>query len=87
MLGGSEHSFVSEMRKNIKLRGVEEVVSFDDREVVLKTQCGGMTVEGEELHIAVLNVEEGRVELDGRIDGLFYFDDTPSQKKKLFGKR
>ena len=80
------HSFVSESRENIKLRGVEEVVSFDEREVVLRTTSGGMTIEGEGLHISVLSVDEGRVEVDGKIDGLFYFDNTPSQKKKLFGK-
>ena len=80
------HSFVSVSRENIKLRGVEEVVSFDDREVVLKTTCGGMTIEGDGLHISVLSVDEGRVEIYGKIDGLFYFDNTPAQKKKLFGK-
>lgn len=80
------HSFVSESRENIKLRGVEEVISFDEREVVLRTECGGMTIEGEGLHIGVLNVEEGRVEVDGKIDGLYYFDNTQAQKKKLFGK-
>ena len=81
------HSFVSESRNSIKLLGVSDVVSFDDREVVLQTVCGGMTIEGEELHVGVLNVEEGRIEIDGRIDGLFYFDNTPTQKKKMFGKK
>lgn len=81
------HSFISEGRENIRLDGVEEVISFDDGEISLRTCCGGMTVEGEGLHIGVLNVEQGHVEVSGRIDGLFYFDDTPNQKKKLFGRR
>lgn len=80
------HSFVSADRQNIKINGVEEVISFDEGEVVLQTSCGGMTVEGEGLHIGVLSVEQGVVEVDGRIDGVFYFDNT-AQKKKLFGKR
>ena len=80
------HSFVSSDRQNIKINGVEEVISFDEGEVVLQTSCGGMTVEGEGLHIGVLSVEQGVVEVDGRIDGVFYFDNT-AQKKKLFGKR
>ena len=87
MLEKSGHSFESESRANIKLKGIVDVISFDEGEVVLQTVCGGMTVEGEGLHISVLNVGEGRVEIDGRIDGLFYFDNTLPQKKKLFGKR
>ncbi len=80
------HSFLSESRQNIKINGVEDVISFDEGEVVLQTSCGGMTVEGEGLHIGVLNVDQGVVEVDGRIDGVYYFDNT-LQKKKLFGKR
>ena len=80
------HSFLSESRRNIKINGVEDVISFDEGEVVLQTSCGGMIVEGEELHIGVLSLEQGVVEVDGRIDGIYYFDNT-QQKKKLFGKR
>ncbi len=82
----SVHSFMSESRQKIKINGVEDVISFDEGEVVLQTSCGGMTLEGEGLHIGVLNVEQGVVEVDGRIDGVYYFDNTP-QKKRLFGKR
>ena len=82
----SVHSFVSELRQNIKINGVEDVISFDEGEVVLQTSCGGMTLEGEGLHIGVLSVEQGVVEVDGRIDGVYYFDNT-LQKKKHFGKR
>lgn len=81
------HSFASEGRENIRIDGVDEVISFDDREISLKTMCGGMTVEGDGLHIGVLNVEQGHVEVSGRIDGLFYFDESPTQKKRLFGRR
>ena len=41
------HSFLSESRRNIKINGVEDVISFDEGEVVLQTSCGGMIVEGE----------------------------------------
>lgn len=82
----SGHGFVSENRENIKIYGVEDVVSFDDGEVVLKTSCGDMTVEGQQMRIGVLDTASGRVEIDGHIDGLLYFDNSV-QKKKLFGKR
>lgn len=86
MVEGKEHSFESEKRGNLRLRGVEDVVSFDEREVILRTLCGGMTVEGDGLHIRVLDLDEGRVDIEGRIDGVFYFDETQNQKRRFFGK-
>ncbi len=82
-----QHSLVLEQRKNIEINGVEDVLSFDESEVTLQTSCGGMTLEGEGLHIGILDVAEGHVKIDGKIDGIFYFDESQTQKKKLFGKR
>lgn len=83
----SEHSFASELRNGIKIRGVTDVISFDERTVTLDTDCGSMAVEGESLHINVLNIGEGRVEIDGKINGLYYFDSEPAPKKRLFGRK
>lgn len=86
MAEGASHTVFSENRENIKLCGVMEVVSFDDREISLKTTCGDMIIEGENLHVGILNVDDGIIEVGGKIDGIYYFDEAPTQKKKLFGK-
>jgi sporulation protein YabP len=67
--------------------GVEDVVSFDENGVSLVTVCGSMAVEGEGLHVKVLNVGEGKVEIEGRINGVYYFDSKPVQKRGLFGRK
>lgn len=81
------HSFSCEARKSLRINGVKDVQSFDDSEITLITLCGGMTIEGEGLHIGVLNVEQGRVEVDGRVDGIYYFDESPAPKRGLFGRK
>ena len=69
-----KHDVILKSRKNMSIEGVEEVISFDDTQVVLVTSCGEMTVEGRGLHISVLDLDSGTVELDGNVEGLFYSD-------------
>ena len=83
----SAHSFSSKSREGIEVEGVLDVISFDEGGVVMETLCGSFAVEGEGLHVTVLNVTDGRVVIDGRINGVYYFESTPSRKKGLFGKK
>ena len=82
----SDHSFSSKNREGLDIRGVIDVVSFDDKGIALETQCGSMAIEGEELHITVLNITDGCVAVEGKINGLYYFDSSAKQKKGLFGR-
>ena len=81
------HSFSSTGRDGMVVSGVLDVVSFDDRGVVMETACGSMAVEGESLHITVLNIGDGRVDIEGKINGVYYFDNTPKPKRGLFGRK
>ncbi len=85
--GVSSHGFSSSGREGIDIGGVLNVVSFDDRGVVLETSSGSMAVEGEGLHITVLNITDGRVSVEGRINGVYYFEERQKSKRGLFGKR
>ena len=62
------HRFFSEERNGIKIDGVCDVISFDERSVVLDTTAGSMAVEGENLHITILNIENKNVEIEGKIN-------------------
>jgi len=81
------HSFFSRSREGMNIDGVIDVVSFDEGGVVLLTVCGNMAVEGEGLHVKVLNISDGIVELEGRINGMYYFEDKQQTKRGLFRKR
>lgn len=76
-------------RKSLSVNSVNDVIRFDEESVVLSTVCGTLTVEGTSLHVRVLNLEAGTVEIDGKIDALLYFDapdGNGGEKHGLFGK-
>ena len=85
--GRGEHAFSSKGRDGIAVSGVSDVVSFDEKGVVIETNCGSLTVEGEGLHVTVLDLSAGRVNVEGRINGVYYFDNSPKPKRGLFGRK
>ena len=85
----SEHSIHMQGRESAEVRGVCDVISFDEQAVFLETLCGGLAIEGEQLHIRVLNVEQGIVTMDGKIDSIGYFSserDAKPSKSGFFAK-
>ncbi len=83
------HRVIVEERGRMEVRGVTDVISFDDQAVLLKTSCGEMCVEGTSLHINVLSLTEGLVTLDGHVDQIAYYDRQSSdqaQKRGFFGR-
>lgn len=79
------HSIHIENRELMSITGVKDVGSFNDAEVILMTDGGGLTVEGEGLHITKLNLDEGQVVIEGQLIALEY-DDVPVEKPGLFAR-
>lgn len=77
-----KHAITLDSRKRMSIEGVTDVISFDEWQVSLVTSCGEMMVEGKNLHISVLELEGGRVVLDGEVDGVFYPDGNEPQKRR-----
>ncbi len=77
------HKVMLDKRAHAMISGVEEVVSFDDREVVLETSQGTLTVKGEGLKVSRLTVEQGEVDIGGRMDSFVY---TESRGRKAQGE-
>lgn len=78
----SAHQISMHARESMEVRGVTDVVSFDEQSVILDTVCGGVSVEGEALHVRVLNIEQGIVTMDGRIDSIYYYDNSHAKDEK-----
>lgn len=72
-------------RKKATISGVEELESFNETEVILSTSAGGLSVEGENLHIEKLNLDDGQVIISGYIFAVVYAEEQP-QSKGFFGK-
>jgi sporulation protein YabP len=84
---GKGHEFSSKGREGISVSGVSEVISFDDGGVALETVCGSLAIEGEGLRVTTLNISEGIVVVDGKINGLYYYEKNNTRKRSLFGKK
>lgn len=62
--------------------GVSDVLSFDVNEIVLLTSQGMLMIKGEELHVSRLTLEEGEVDIDGKIDSLTYSGQGRKKEKQ-----
>ena len=79
------YGMVLEKRAKALLTGVTEVVSFDDGQVVLSTHGGRLVITGAGLHVSSLVLEEGKLSLEGTIDGMHY--EGGAQKRGGFLRR
>ena len=82
------HNIIMQNRAKLSVSGVEDVENFDDREIVMYTSRGKLTVHGTQLHIARLSVEEGDLTIEGTIDTLAYSAEMRGHGaflSKLFG--
>ncbi|MFD2115462.1 sporulation protein YabP [Paenibacillus yanchengensis] len=74
-------------RKLLELTGVLQVESFDSEQFLLETNLGYLSVEGHNLHMKQLSLEEGLVIIEGYIHSLAYRDAATSGKSKgILGK-
>jgi len=85
----SEHSLTLVDRKKIQMSGIKHVNNFDEDEVILETSLGFLLIAGSELHVSMLNLEEGKVNLEGQINSIEYKEpgaDLKSKGKSILGR-
>ncbi len=87
------HSLEAKERRDMLVRGVREVLSFDEHNVRLVTTAGIMNLEGRELRIHTLNTRDGIVTVTGILDGVLYENESadgptgvPTAGKRRFGR-
>lgn len=59
---------VLEDRERLTIGLVENVESFTEEEIVLKTACGGLAIQGHNLKLEDLSIENGNILLTGKVD-------------------
>ncbi len=87
-LDQKEHQVLIDGRQRITVSGVEDVDSFNENEVIFLSLMGMITVIGEDLHIARLDLDAGQLVIDGTIQAVDYSDhaEQRAEKSGLFGK-
>ncbi len=68
----NSHKLCLDDRKEIKADGVKKIENFSDKEIVLITVMGKLTVKGENLHIEKLCVETGDFIATGKVSSMIY---------------
>ena len=76
---GRMHKIIMTNRRTCTVNGVNDVLSFDLREILLETEQGMLMIRGNELHV---NLDKGEVDIDGRIDSFVYSDTAASGEKQ-----
>ena len=74
------HKVILENRSRGTITGIQEVVSFDENQIVLDTDMGLLTVKGKNLHVSRLTLEKGETDIDGSIDSLAYSSNEAYRK-------
>ncbi|NLT94977.1 MAG: sporulation protein YabP [Clostridia bacterium] len=77
-------------REMLQINGVNNVVSYDEAEILIQTVLGVLVVKGEGLHITNLNLEDGKLAVEGYINKLEYQEDKGAKlrdkSKGIFSK-
>lgn len=70
------------------ITGIQDVVSFDENQIVLDTDMGLLTIKGKSLHVSRLTLEKGEVDIEGSFDSLVYSSNESYRKsgESLFGR-
>lgn len=74
----SQHAVSVKERAEIMLTGIEEVLSFDDSAIIMQSTMGQLTLDGCDLNIVKLNLDEGEVVVSGKLNGFFYMEQKKS---------
>ncbi len=70
-------------REKVSLSGVEDVLRFDEQEVVCRTTLGELVLEGSSLRITSFSLDDGTLAICGEITGLYYNDKKSKPKGGL----
>lgn len=57
----SDHSLKLKDRRIGTVTGVQDIKSFDDKEILLFTKAGKLLIKGEQLHVKRLNLEKEKL--------------------------
>jgi sporulation protein YabP len=67
-----EHSITLKNRSSLVISGVEHIYSFNDKKIEIRTLAGEMVIEGENLDMSNLNIDEKMINISGTVNSMVY---------------
>lgn len=78
-------NIILENREKLNISGVKDVLSFDDKMVIVETELGLLTIKGDNIRINKLSLDSLDISIDGTINSLNYSNSSDSVGKKNSG--
>lgn len=72
-------------REELSVDGALSLGSYDEKEVLLETAQGMMMVRGEGLNVKQLNLEEGKIVVEGNIKSINY-EEVHKERRGLLNR-
>ncbi len=79
------HAVRIDNRELMSITGVKDVESFNEQEIRLVTEAGILHIEGMDLHMTKLNLDDGQVIVEGEIIAMEY-DEPPQERGSVFSR-
>ncbi len=82
-----EHALVIKNRERLSITGVKDVDAFNEEQIIALSDYGELSIKGDLLHIEELNIDNGTLEITGKINEITYstINNSTSVLKRLFG--
>jgi len=78
------HQLTLNNRRLLAIDGVTNLGSYEEDLLILETVAGVLEIKGGHLHVQQLNIDQGRVVIDGDICSLVYTDQDMVKRGKGF---
>ncbi len=81
-----KHNVNIKNREELEMSGIEEVITFNENKIILKSNLGRLDIKGEKLNIKKLNLDNQEIQISGYVNS-FEYTDKPVNKnifKRLF---
>ncbi len=69
-----EHNLNLKNREELEMSGIEEVITFNEDKIILKSNLGRLDIKGKELNIKKLNLENEEIQIAGYFNSIEYTD-------------
>ncbi|MDD4564683.1 MAG: sporulation protein YabP [Eubacteriales bacterium] len=73
-------------REKLSITGVTDIESFNEENILLILENGGLIIKGENLHVQKLDLDEGMVLISGAISAAVYTEKKDKQEKGFLKK-
>ena len=77
----NNHRIAMEGRRRVEVTGVQDLLVFDETEVIMETSEGMLSIRGGDLHMSNLSLEQGLIGLAGEISEVVYDEAGAAGKK------